>query len=1551
MAATSLEHIHSRESINVSHGFSSDSADSPRIPNSSITARTAPAPAQVGDSTAERVQDSLQDDEVVQDSLQDDEVAHATEGQTAQGKTAQEIEDDELYSVTPERTGQYRASQRLAASQHREEPAALHEDPHLNADTDHRAETHTSLTSNATRQRISIAAPADLLHAQRLLQAGPAKHVPGNPRTASSQDQSTTHPETPSDVDTEDLSTGAVLQPSAASQTSAAVMTSGPSTQSKGKLPSASSAAELLRKRRAGKTANVTPTAASKATVSKSQAAPEGAAGQSKQAASKSIARGKGKEEVQRSSSPNAQNHAPAVLRKSKMSSEREAQAAQVGPSKQKGQESAAPEAPEHTRQAINKNKRSGEDTSLDSRQQKRAKLAAADDAFEFPGSPESEIDRQQTKKKLTGKPTLPPKASKSQPTKASKKAAARKKSVSQPLANANDGQGRQTRSKAKKKAEPAGIEESANRSADDALETDDNRTLLQESHAMERSTNVNAQPLSIVNQKQAQKGVNEAAGNGGRRAAAKVMNEEGAQLGDMEEDAAADYVQPDGDDQGYNDARDSPPVPSKTQTRPGASQDAPVVVSDDDKSSSLDGFELEEPYQSGVIPINPATRTANPRTPAIIPSSPPLRSGFVDRDVPPGTDRTRKTQIIGFGQNGPLNQGSAPRKMLNEENPRHAEGAAPANLRGRRVEGPSSVATTIRTTKSQAPVAASNVSNHVVDALAVLGGKVHSSATPSLRPRESTHQSSAIVRPSQGAASNDQRPWNVLGEHHDHGNGDDFETFVHGESPQAPQAPVAIPRTASQITMPPPQAKKPASTDNLSVSQAGQAEEHEVTVVGTGPVMKTSATKRQLPTEAPAEHSPKRPKTGISVGNPEVLAQASHDSDALFVPPVSKDAVQSQHPTNTKNRAPAAAAVPENDQSDQEDPAFSVEPVSQNARQMQRTAHSNMRSIVKTAIPKDPLPAEHTSPEETTSLAKPVPPVKSVVSELSHAHDATHERRPILADDLVFSQNVVCTNRASPEKTFSLAVTKPTAQNMCTAKPSPQDRSSAKVSSTANGTLLVESTRPTKHALTGRSAHVAEPEQPDDCIPTERTALQLKPARRVSSKVARQSSRGSQPTVDLGGSPLAPGVEVDHRTTALEKHSQETYRLQTEAAPTLHKSRHRAPIDVLQPALVVPNFGQPSRGLEVISSNRKALPAAPNTKSTAIKYVKVNQAESAKLLQKSSPLSEDPFSASQKSRSRSGRDAESKFSRSRDETGSRERDTIIGSVSNFDKQMSRLRDHKSTPQSTAKKEPPKADWVQDAQTASRGAAVDMRSIGRRAVIQLKTGNAKSKINDDVLAAKIDASIGMLCDAIHSTRGPVEDEEEEEEEEEADEEDLDKTLVNESESGDEPPPNERSRKAFKPTSKSLPPKSRTPPVPSSSGSDSSDSNGDGFKPWKKSLKPHQRNLYKNLVNIAHRLTQYLADQETSTEVMMDENHRQHLRLLAQEKAETKQQFRNMKKQLKEKKKEKLRMWQGCERSLQETLDSWVESFQEQGRRVKKQEAENRNFEELLRRVM
>ncbi|SMY26090.1 unnamed protein product [Zymoseptoria tritici ST99CH_1A5] len=1542
MAAISLEHIHSQESINVSHGFSSDSADSPRIPNSSVTATTAAAPAQVGDGPEERVQDSLQHEEVAQ----------AAEGQTAQGRTAQEIEDDELYGVTPERTGQYRASQRLAASQRREEPVGLHEDPHLNADTDHRAEIHTSRTSNATRQRILIAAPAGHLHAQRSSQAGPTKHVPGNPRPTSSQDQSTTHPETPSEVAAEDLSTGAVLQPSAASQTSAAVMTSGPSTQSKGKLRSAGSAAELLRKRREGKAADATPSAASKATVSKSQAAPERAAGQGKQAASKSIARGKGKEETQRSSSPNARNHAPAVFDKSQMSSVGEAQAAQAGTSKQKGQKSAAPKASENARQAMNKNKRSSEDTSLDSRQQKRAKVAAADDAFEFPGSPESDINRKTTKKKLTSKSILPPKAAKSQPIKASKKPAARKKSVSQPVANANDGQGRQTRSKAKKKAEPAGIEETATRLADDDLETDDNKPLLEESQAVKRSTKLNVQPLDIVDQKQAQKGVNETADDGGRRAAAKVLIEVGAQLDDMEVDDAAGYVQPDGDYQDYNDARGSPAVPSKTQIRPGNSQEAPVVLSDDDKSSSLDGFELEEPDQTRVVRVNSATRTAHLHTPAPIPSSPPLPSGFVNRDVPPGTDRTRKTQIIGFGQSGPLNQGSAPRKMLNEENLRHTEAAAPANLHGRRVKGPSSVATTTRTTKSQAPVAASNVFNHVVDALAVLGGKVHISATPSLRPRQSTHQISANVRPSQGAASNDQKPWNVLDEHHDHGNGDDSETFVHGESPQAPQAPVGIPRTASQITMPPPQAKKPASTEDLSAGQAGQAQEQRGTVVETGPVMTTNATKRQLPTETPAEHPPKRPKTGISAGNPEVLAQAGNGNDALVVQPVSKDAVQSERPTNTENRAPAAAAaaVLKNDQSDHEGPASPVQPVSQIARQMQRTAHPNMRSIVKTAIPKDPLPAEHTLPEENTSLAKTVPPVKSVALAVSHAYDATHEQRPIPADAVVFSQNVVRTNRASPEKPSSLAVTKPTVQAVHTGKPFSQDRSFAKASSTVDGTLLPESTRPTKHALAGRSA-VAELEQPDDSIHTERYASQPKPVRRVSSKVARQSSRGSQPTVDVGGSPLAPGVEVDHRTTALERHSQETYRLQTEAAPTLHKSRHRAPIDVLQPALVVPNFGQPPRGLEVISSNRKALPAAPNTKSTAIKYVKVNQAESAKLLQKSSPHSDDPFSASQKSRSRSGRDAESKFSRSRHEIGSRERDTINGSVSNFDKQMSRLRDHKSTPQSTAKKEPPKADWVQEAQTVSRAAEIDMRSIGGRAGMQLKTGNAKSKSNEDVLAAKIDASIGMLCDAIHSTRRPVEDEEEEEEEE-ADEEDPDKTLVNESESGDEPPSrNKQPRKAFKPTSKSLPPKSRTPSIPSSSGSDSSDSNGGEFKPWKKSLKPHQRNLYKNLVNIAHRLTQYLADQETSTEVMMDENHRQHLRLLAQEEAETKQQFRNMKKQLKEKKKEKLRMWQGCERSLQETLDSWVESFQEQGRRVREQEAENRNFEELLRRVM
>jgi hypothetical protein len=1455
MATLSLNRVQSQEAINVSQDYSSEPRQSVIPVSSPIASEPANASRQINDETEERVEDSYQHESV----------ASPEKGQTLQEKDTEQAEEEDLYNVTPERTGQFRASQRLAASPQQKDPLSAHEFGDAGGVAGDRAKFQaSSATANLADRNPSDSAHHS--HASRSSQQIAAEVIPTRQRTVSDQDQPADLTETPSDSARADPSTGNNPHLSATSQTSATGMMSERPMPSTGKLKSG--ALENLRRRQEEKL-GVTPSGPPKASASKSNASLEHLSTQRTQPASRNLGRGKGKSAAQRTQSPppSGQNNASTIANASKIRAAAADQTEDVTSRRKAKEPSHEPDVDAGTIKGPSGKRRSN-DTALDSRDPKRAKAAPkqndASDFFDIPQSSDSDVPSKQTKKQQKSKASTKTIAkSKSQPSKAARKSGTTQKSFSQPAdldAITEASEARQTRSKARIKPDAAPPSAADAKFVEDGLEVDGMNGHETRANADHRHSDTIEHPKRVTDQSLTHRGFNKSTNEGSNMASV----DDGAGH-DAMENHAKDVPMGDGEDilsgAKVEIGRDQASRGPATQIMPGASQDAPIELSDNDGSSSCSDVEADIEETPGkretvrTVPVVSTTRPAFPKTPAEAPpSSPPERAGFLSGKSaqPVSVDvRARKTQVIAFGQSGPLNQGSAPRKTLNEENLRHAQTTMPPLKRPltggsstqnttSRMKGPSSVATTARTTRSQAPAPPSNVSMSIGNALAVLSGKSPHSATPMPAAKMRSAHDSRGIRPSQSTAINEPQPKVPPNKNVEYDSMNNFDDFVYGDSPQAETSKRA---TASQLAMPPPQAKKPISTGTFFAEYDSQSQDPAVESLT---AKRLASQSLEVPPSKRAKHYAYNEELAaahyVSQGSAEASVQASRRSDLAT----------SQH-----------------------------DPLANSSKPHQSDLNHN-------------APAKKGFP-----LSQHIPPDKLAVSSKSEMLD----KAVSTAQDK--SQP---TSSRSAQPMNPRLPTKIDAPVQSASQPNPPGRAAA-----------------------------GEP-QPAEKTEDERladNALQPRQSRRAPRKPARQSSRASQ-SVDVGGSPIPPGMEVDHRTTALDKFSQEADKSRMEVPLKPSKDRHQTPTGASQPALTQPRFVRGAQRSEVLSSNKKAVPARPDAESTAIQQIKVTEAQSAFLLQSSSPTtSQDPFNRPQKSRKRHQQDVDVNRDKTRGTSEAKVLASKTDTTSNLTKQLSNLLDHTSTFHTKVREKQPKAVSKEQVRPDAAVVEANTRPTRKHAHHTEKVVNATPQAKDETLTAKVDASIEMLRGAIIPTRASIDEEE-----------DPDKTLVNES--GDETPPAESPVKPK--NNKAALPKSPVQSASSSSGSSSSSSDQIDFKPWKKSLYPHQRSLFKDLVKIAHRLTQYLADQETSTEIMMDENHRQHLKFLAQEEAEQKRRYKQQKRLLKQKKKEKRIEWQKCEKQLQETLDSWMENCEERERKMAEQEAENRRFEELIGRM-
>ncbi|GAB7359498.1 hypothetical protein MBLNU230_g6143t1 [Neophaeotheca triangularis] len=255
----------------------------------------------------------------------------------------------------------------------------------------------------------------------------------------------------------------------------------------------------------------------------------------------------------------------------------------------------------------------------------------------------------------------------------------------------------------------------------------------------------------------------------------------------------------------------------------PGASQDAPIVLSDRPEQSSDPELEpadkLAAPVAVQPQPRGVAHHVQAPETPANLRSSPPLRN--VAERQSNATSRIqdsgdRKPKIIGFSRAGPLNQGSASARKqqlhsasmyrpieLTQKIPLAAECSRGADYPGlRRTVDRSSMAPSARSTRTDRSAAPSNVAEDVSEALAGLLGRLTAPADLS----QSRHAKADIVE----APAKQSQMASVEPNEDDEGYVavDDFEGPPFAQHDEIPAAEDLQRPTDSQIAMPPPPSK-----------------------------------------------------------------------------------------------------------------------------------------------------------------------------------------------------------------------------------------------------------------------------------------------------------------------------------------------------------------------------------------------------------------------------------------------------------------------------------------------------------------------------------------------------------------------------------------------------------------------------------------------------------------------------------------------------------------------------------------------------------------------
>ncbi|KAI7191758.1 hypothetical protein KC352_g21482, partial [Hortaea werneckii] len=275
-----------------------------------------------------------------------------------------------------------------------------------------------------------------------------------------------------------------------------------------------------------------------------------------------------------------------------------------------------------------------------------------------------------------------------------------------------------------------------------------------------------------------------------------------------------------------YSDHDRFPPVRTKAdfndvtiaprqlgEKRPGASQQSAILLSDECSStpSDLDGPPPQTETPAASYRRESRSTMKAPRTPATAQSSPPLEN--VRSSKTPGTGLTvmsRKANIISFGDTGPRNQGSimmktasgsawASRSEKSSSPPWATKGLGAGSSRvsipGRRSQKPpatSSVAASVRTSRTNCSSHSANVASTVDEALAGFFKKndTHVPSPKKAPYRERAPKLSKAGQEQQASYSSDA-PANF----------DDYENAVVVNDIDEQNQPA---RTESQLAMPP---------------------------------------------------------------------------------------------------------------------------------------------------------------------------------------------------------------------------------------------------------------------------------------------------------------------------------------------------------------------------------------------------------------------------------------------------------------------------------------------------------------------------------------------------------------------------------------------------------------------------------------------------------------------------------------------------------------------------------------------------------------------------
>ncbi|KAK4499868.1 hypothetical protein PRZ48_008054 [Zasmidium cellare] len=798
--------------------------------------------------------------------------------------------------------------------------------------------------------------------------------------------------------------------------------------------------------------------------------------------------------------------------------------------------------------------------------------------------------------------------------------------------------------------------------------------------------------------------------------------------------------------------SRKQPTRVSPRQVMPGGSQENAIELSDGHQSSSpLPPSPAAEPKRQTQIQAqedSPSRNTrSRARTPANIPSSPPTQPQYGMQHLDPisATARSRKTAIIGFGKDGPRNQGTLSGKTPGSRSARGnhspmrstkvplADGRKTDVARGKRA---SSVATTTRTARTNKSAAPSNVADDVGDALAGLRGKTNvaqdvGDALSDLKEmvtkdpviatasKQKTISAVDAIEPKQKTVpAADPQPQ----DDYDDGfvNIDDYEeTTLFEPDVQETRSPkpLSFNRSASQLAMPPP-TKVPAKSTRPAVLAAQDDDE---TRAPAEVVPKTSGAKRAREPDTTAERATKRTKA-------------------------------SEMPAPQQEAAVTRASVATGKQ--------------------------------KITAPKEDTPIPR---KETTAV---VESVKETSRKRARGAEVLHE---------------------SSEKRVKLA-----------SKPS--EERPAKVPAPVQETMTHQASSSKRESRAGR-----------------------RPVQR------RQTSQNSQ-TVDMGGSPVPPDMEVMGQNTVLETFSQQAG-LSPDVSSELPMafgqpfearartaSQHSNSSDAFRPP--------PSHQAGVLSSNVKPRPAAPEAESAIIPRVSLRDLES---LNRRSPLAqaEDPFNSSQDGASQN----ESQRSEPR-----------VSRISNLDAVTKRfdLFGDKFEHRDPIKKEKKKSIFarVKSPPRPSPPAPVITNGYIR----------STQKHHDQL----------RKMARPHQRPQP-----------EPEEEDPDKTLVNDDDEDEAAQEVDQDQQAALEEYDEHDEEAST--VADEMGLSGLAS--DDLMSWCKTLRPHQLNLFEELLKCSHRITQFFTEQENNIERTLAEQHEMGLHVIEQDELLRAKKYEQLKEKL------------------------------------------------------